>query len=704
MKRVIALLGILVLCFSIPIKKVASVEAEGFKKLAVSAENLFVLNREQKLVRVLTHTRQETGQILIKPQVSTVSVDPVDIVYSNKILFILDQTNCEVWQYTPEGTYLGKIDYISRFLQQPSALYVKEESLWIADTGTIWLLKRNGSVDGRIELPSSQNGLPALISDITVDRSTLYLVDSASARIFVYTLPESSWENPVLKETIGGYGHEQGRFLYPTGIAVYGCVFVSELRKGMNSKLTRIHPYTGECSYMAVQDDDKSIPETSQMTDIVCWGKTLWGVNIASSTLSRLDLSIDRPVKASIDLIDFGSSVEKYVSSKSFTLYSESGLPMSGSLTCDNNVFSVHPTRFEDVSYQMFTVNPDEKNIQAGARETGIITVETESGVQLTIEVRFKKKADKDFILFYPGHVDSVKENDTIPLQVLKQNGLEGTLLFSLETVEVPFVFTWKADNIPISTDRVLNSLSVKPIGRPISGFYSVPIIVKCPEEKIIKSFSISFLYRAMASKVPGTILGEYFAADWCPYCPSAVKSFPELRQLYTQDQIVFLTYYNDCMADTPARLCFDEGEARMKWYNPVGMHRIMVMDGTNIIESGYNDGVTTMTREYDAYIKNMIPVSSTVSLTGTAKWDEPNRELLIGATVQATRSEMWGDLRLFCVLAEHGIQHQSENGMKEHNYVVRDLLALMNPENNEAFGTPVTAEDGHSQLTKDAS
>ena len=706
MKRVIALVCILGLFHSLPVKTANSVSAEagGFKKLAVSAESIFVLNRVKRSVRILSHSQLEMGQFSIQSNDPLSPADPVDIAYDDQTLYVLDAANREVWCYSPKGIFSHRVAYLPQFLHSPTALCVNKDTIWIADNGTIWYTDRRGHVTGRFELPTGLNGVPAVISDITLDGSLLYAADSLSARIFVYTLPEQYWGKPVLKEIIGGYGPERGRFLYPTGLVVFGCLFVTDLRKDLTGRLTRIHPTTGEFFNQEISGSDKPIPEEAQLTDIVRWNRTIWCANQATDFLTLLEFSAVSPIKASIDLIDFGSSDQKYVSSKSFTLYSEDGLPVSGTLTCDNDLFRVHPTEFKDVTYQMFSVSPVEKSIQPGARASGKVTVKTGSGVTLTIEVRFKKKADKDFTLFYPGHADTVLEKDKIPLQVLKQNGLAGNLAFSLGTAEVPFAFSWESDRMLITTERTMNSLSVKPVGKPKTGFYAVPIIVKCPEEKIVKYFSVSFLYKAMVSKVPGTILGEYFAADWCPYCPSVEKSFPELRKLYSQDQILFMTYYNDCMTDTPARLCFDEGEERMKWYNPVGMHRIMVMNGTHVIESGYNDGVTTMTKEYDAFIKSLIPMASPVSLSGSAKWEVANRELTVGATLQATEQEKWDDLRLFCVLAEHGVLFDAENGMKEHHYVVRDLLALPNPEQSDAYGSPITGEEGSTQLQKNES
>ncbi|MCE5223259.1 copper amine oxidase N-terminal domain-containing protein, partial [bacterium] len=89
---------------------------------------------------------------------------------------------------------------------------------------------------------------------------------------------------------------------------------------------------------------------------------------------------------------------------------------------------------------------------------------------------------------------------------------------------------------------------------------------------------------------------------------------------------------------------------------------------------------------------------------SGTAKWEATNRELTVGATLQATDQERWDDLRLFCVLAEHGVLFDAENGMKEHHYVVRDLLALPNPERSDAYGSPITGEEGSTQLQKNES
>jgi len=374
---------------------------------------------------------------------------------------------------------------------------------------------------------------------------------------------------------------------------------------------------------------------------------------------------------------------------------------MSGTIASNSPLFRVHPTEFENVNYMMFSASPRLKDFKEGSRESALITVTLKGGTKYTLEVRARKASSPDFSLYYPGHADLIEENYTIPVQVVRQNGLEGNLEYSVGKSEL-FTFSWSLEKLPLVNERMSNTLIVQPKGKPDPGFYSVPITIKCPEAKIVKSFNLSFLYRAKTGEVDGTILGEYFTAEWCPYCPSGSKAFPELHRRYSQEELVFLTHYIDCIQESPERLCFPETEARMKMYSAVAVHPALFLNGTTIKHGGYNDGETTMTREYEALIQEISPMKSPLSLTGSANWNPDTREFLVGGTVECLQTISWKNPRLFCVLAEHGIEYNAKNGLKEHDYVVRDFLSLPNPEKSDVFGSPLWGENGESLAKAD--
>lgn len=668
-----------------------SAEQPTTKKLAVSSDRIYVLQQESRKISILDENGKEWKEIEVVTPYSRALPRPVDIAFFDNTLYVLDAEFCEIWCYDAEGVFTHHLPLVTQYLQIPSALTTHPKGLLIADIGCIWVTDFLGHVNDRITLPPDSKGMPALISDIVMDGVQAYFTDLNSGRIMRAEGNKSSWTFTEGIVVDGGIGHELSRYMELSGITLNGNLVVTDYLTG---GITQLHSVTSQPSQIAYPNQAITHP-----TDIVYWKNRLWMAEYESEALGIVETewkSSRKKSALSVNILDFGTQNQNTTSKMTVKVCSVDGTPISGTISSSNPVFIPDKTQFAGETAFDIDVNLNIRLIKDNARETGTITVKLDSGDVQTVEVKARKKNDPDFQLLYN---DFGLKQESLPhsltLQCRRQNDLTDNLEFSTAPGTIPFEVKWELQTMPVVNELQYNHLYIKPLPQTVSGFYSLPVTVKCPEIKSVKSLTISFYYRGMDQIVPGTILGEYFAADWCEFCPAGHMALPELHQKYTKDEIVFMTYYNDCMESTPERLCFSEGETRMKWYNPVGIHVALILNGTTIKEGGYNDGVTTMTKEYDELIKGLSPMKTPVSLSGSANWDPTSHTLQVGATLQCLQEMNWKNPRLYCVLAEHGIAFNAKNGVKEHNYVIRDFLALPNPENNEAFGSPVWGMDG---------
>ena len=668
----------------------SSMEEAITKKLTASADRIYVLARESRLVRILDVSGKELKQFEIVTPYSRAQSDPIDIAFGEETLYVLDAEFSEIWCYTSDGVYTHNLPLVRQYLESPSALYVHQRGLLIADTGCVWVTDLQGHVVDRVSLPPDANGVPAIVTDITVTGTQPYFADAISGRI----LTASGSRTEKLSDgrvVYGGLGQETGRFMQLSGITSNGNLYAADALTG---EITGIHSLTGQPSLISYPNQAITHP-----TDILFWRDQLWIVERNSEKLIKVETGLKPSAKRSIlsvNLLDFGTWSENTATGLSFSVWSVDGTPITGSITSSNLIFKLDKTQFTEETNVTVVVSPSLYKIKEGTRETGTITVKLDTGDVQTIEVRARKKDDADFqILYETTNTDLVGKGFKIPIRCRKQHDLTGNLEFSFGVSTIPFDYSWELQKMPFLNNQMTNHILCKPFQDTVSGFYSLPITVKCPETKTVKQLTITFFYRGMEGVVPGTLLGEYFAAEWCEYCPAGNMALTELHRKYTKDEIVFVTYYNDCIKEMPERLCFPEGDVRMKWYTPVGLHVALILNGTTIKEGGYNDGVTTMTKEYDELIKGLSPMKSPVSLFGSADWDETNRKLTVGATLECLQDLPWKNPRLYCILAEHGIRYDAQNGVKVHDYVMRDFLALPNPEKNDAFGSPVWGVDG---------
>jgi len=656
------------------------------KKMTVSQTLVFVLNQKKQTVTIYDEKFKQTDRFEIFSPFTSSSMEIMDIAFDNEILYIVDRANRKIYCYTPKGKILRFLGGIGEVLHSPSAIFARNNQLWIADLGCIWVTDEAGTVLHRIVLPEDRDGFPSVISDITYFDDKIYATNITLSCIQIFDASPSIGDEKLY----GGFGHELGRFTKPGGIAVEGNIFVSD---PMNNNIQSIHPQLESSSYFLQSNDYKDRP-----SDVVCWNHQLVVAGSVSNELVSYPIGTqkgEKTLESSTTILDFGSLAIAGSQKKQLTLYSSTGYPITGIISVDNPCFEVSPQKFSGSSVDI-TVSLSQTKLKSGTKETGKITILLDNGEKKSIEARVKINKDPDFQIVTHQNYEITDTKNTLFVTIEAQNGCKGSIEFSCKTGEIPFNLQWEKQNAVLSNENTIqNQIKISPFGRFASGFYTLTYLIKAPAQKIIKQGSITFLYKNSEGKVPGTMLGEFFSADWCEYCPSGYKALTELDHLYSKDQLNLITYYNDCSESTPQRLCFPEGESRMKSYTPVGMHVTLILNGTNFKEGGYNGPNDTMTKEYREMIDTRMPYQSSLSLSGTAKIDRTSKEITVGATVECLQDMNWTNPRLYCVLTENKIDYPAKNKVKVHDMVVRDFMSMPNPEKNDSFGTPLLLMDG---------
>lgn len=649
------------------------------KKIAVSEQNFFVLNQVTKAVSVYDANFRKTNSFEILIPISMAKPEPQDISYDNNTLFIADRAQKKIHFFSIDGKFIRTLNGFEKNFIAPSSLLVKDNRLIVADTNRIWILDELGNVRSSINLLPYSNESPFIVKDMFYKEDLLYIASQTMQTVLVFR-DNSGWSDFEFYKSIGGIGYESGRFFGLSSVVADGTIFVSDMYR---HRIQSFHPLLENSIEVAIQKD-------SSPTDMAIWKNKLFYVEAESDKIISINYKKEEDknqVLVSTNLIDFGSNPKPSDYLKHFTIYQKNGFPLQGVVTSDNPLFIVKPNKITGV-YEYMTVSLNPNLIKQDSQETGIISIALDSGEKKTVEVKIKIKKSEDFDITLRSNNDISFQKNELYFDITPQNGFTGTLEFSSKSNDLPFKLQWEQEAISITTSSTLAAKAVLlPAIKVPPGFYTVPYQIKATAQKIIKQGIITFPYKGIEATVPGTLLGELFSTDWCPYCPSAHRAIPELEAMYTPDQVNFITYYIDCSDASPQRLCFPEATERKNWYLPSGTPTL-ILNGTTVKNGGYKSPTETMTKDYKEMIDAILPSASPVSLTGFAAVDPRNRTIDIGATINWLQKMKIDDPRFYFVIVENNIEYPAKNKVNIHDNVCRQFFSLPNPEKNTAYGS----------------
>ncbi|MEM2900341.1 MAG: Omp28-related outer membrane protein [Thermoplasmata archaeon] len=172
-------------------------------------------------------------------------------------------------------------------------------------------------------------------------------------------------------------------------------------------------------------------------------------------------------------------------------------------------------------------------------------------------------------------------------------------------------------------------------------------------------------------------VIAELFTATWCTYCPYADSALHDLKAEYG-DRLVILAYHPD--SDDP----FRNQDAVDRWnkYQNIALPQSLqwgyptcIFDGNfSNAEVGGSDATKSA---YKSQIETELQKSSLADIDGKA--DISGYPVVkIKATVKANtnlQSSNTVNYKLNIVIFESGINYAASNGIKVHDYVVRDVL-----------------------------
>jgi thiol-disulfide isomerase/thioredoxin len=639
------------------------------KKISGSKDKLFVLNQAHNAVTTFDQSLKKLDTFFLATDVPNQAITPQDIAYLDGSLFITDQLGRRILQYSASGKYVQTLSKLTGILTKPSAILAYDQYLLIGDLGCIWITDLSGKILNRIQLPENKEDVFSTITDISCFENELYLADTTNNQILVYKSGEN-WIDFKYSNTIGGFGVEPGRFMRLTSAVGYGKLFGCD---GIKKSIQSFHPLTKQVEL--VTNEEIGLIQPSDMT---IWNQKIYMVDEKTDSVTSVPLITGpefQPV-VSTTVIDFGSTYDP--AEKQFLVYNQSGYPMKGTISVSNPAFIVEPIEFSGVKNSL-TVSIKE-NLQAKLIETGKITIHLPGNITKTVDVKVRRSSDPDFTIVYPKIPEFNTYEKQLVFTIETQNRLGEAIEIVVQNKNIPF------DLIKQDVDKY----ALLPIRSPLPGIYSITFTAKAPRNKIIKQGTLTFLYKGFEGAVPTTVLGEYCVADWCEYCPSGHRALNELSQKMTRDQVSFLTYYTDCQQATDVRLCFDEGDKRVKWYIAGGTHVSLYLNGTTLINGGINGPDATMTTDYKEKIDLLLRKDSPISLTGSAILNPKDRSITVGATISMAVKQELKMPRLFCVIAESNIDLLVTNKEKIHNFVARQFISLPNPEKSSAYGTPL--------------
>jgi hypothetical protein len=665
-KKLAIFLGLLL--FLLPLFSVSSSDSKSYspKKITYLDGKLYVLAPKEQSISQYDLSGKQVAQFDLK-----LPPDAVDFVAFQGKLFVIFTEDPTLFVYKPSGEFFQAI---STGVLKPSAIQAVGDYLLIADTMGIWVLDAQAEPINLLPYPKASHEAVYRIESMAWAQNRLYLACGIHQEVYVYASEGQAGRFAYLS-TLGGYGSETGRHKKLSGLAVYGKLWLCDSAKNGFEEHNLL---TGEIQLRGLQS---SLPSFS---DILVAKDRIYLCSANSDTLYSFPLSEDSSRVFlpffSHESIDFGSISMHDPAQEKLMIYSQNALPMKGKLSSDHPAIWVHPSEF-DASENPITVTINPGHLKVGMELSANLRIEFTDGQRQLIPIKAKVATEPDFRVRFPFPPAFSSRDKALEVFILGQNKLQDDFELINFKESDPFVLKKNREGV----------FRIQIQDNPDPGFYTLRFQVRSPRIRSVRYFSFNFLYRSPENSLNGSVLAEYFAADWCRFCPSGHRAFLELRNLYSRSQLNSLTYYNDCLEDTPERLCFSGSEQRMRWYMPQGTHVSLFLNGGNPIHGGLNSPDATMLNEYREAIDPLLKQGTPISLSASLELDPDQRMLDIGATVIQTHPHDYYNLRLYCVIAENEIELPVSTGQTMHNFVARQFISLDSSTKAAIEGTELT-------------
>lgn len=667
-KKLAIFLGLLL--FLLPLFSVSSSDekASNPKKMSFLEGKLYVLSPSEKAIHQYKLSGDRISSFDLKPP-----LDAVDFTAFQNKLWVIFSDLPFLFVYSSSGAFIQQIP-LNPSIMKPTAIEAMGEYLLIADQMGVWVLDAQLQIMQLIAYPGLSDENAYKIESMAWYHHRLYIACSIHQEVYVYSSLSQEGYFTYLA-SMGGYGSETGRHKKLSGLAVYGKLWLCDSAK---AGFEEHHLLTGAVQLRGLD------ASSSPYADVLVAEKRLYLCSANSDKVYSFPLSQEESPNLapffSHENIDFGSiSLNDPVQEK-LMIYSPDGLPIKGKLSSDHPAVWINPSEFSG-SENAISVTLDPGYLKAGMELNAKVLVEFENAQKVSLPVKAKVSSQPDFRVRFPFPPAFSRLDKAPEVTILGQQKLEDEYELINFKESDPFILKKLKKGV----------FRIHIQGDPDPGFYTLRFQVRSPIIRSVRYFSFNFLYRSPENFLNATVLAEYFAADWCRFCPSGHRAFLELRDLYPRTQLNSLTYYNDCLEETPERLCFSGSEQRMRWYMPQGTHVSLFLNGGDPIHGGINAPDATMLKEYRDAIDPLLKQYTPLSISASLELDPDQRMLDIGATVIQTYPQELNHLRLYAVIAENDIELLVSTGQTQHNFVARQFISLDSSERAAIEGTTLS-------------
>jgi hypothetical protein len=169
-------------------------------------------------------------------------------------------------------------------------------------------------------------------------------------------------------------------------------------------------------------------------------------------------------------------------------------------------------------------------------------------------------------------------------------------------------------------------------------------------------------------------VLVELFTGVYCPPCVAADLALSALRRTHPSSRLVAIQYHQHI--PLPDQLCNQDSEDRLGYYS-VGGTPTLVLDGFLLPpDLGVGGMLQNVQQSYSILrplVDERLKVASEVAISATAAASDG--ELTVEATVTGVPADVLPQTRLRLALVEDHVHLAAPNGIREHEFVVREML-----------------------------
>lgn len=169
------------------------------------------------------------------------------------------------------------------------------------------------------------------------------------------------------------------------------------------------------------------------------------------------------------------------------------------------------------------------------------------------------------------------------------------------------------------------------------------------------------------------TVLVELFTGAMCPPCVAGDLALAALRQTYPTSEVVVLQFHQHIPGPDP--LSNQDSEDRFGYYSAQGTPAVFI-DGLTPPAPGVGGVLQHIRQAYGVIrpiVDERLKVTNDVTIAATAAVD--NGELSVEAQVNGVPDDQLGSMRLRLAIVEAEVAMAAPNGIRTHEYVVREML-----------------------------